>query len=169
MLHPISEPICTGTHGCQMESDGTPCAPIASHSIPQCTPAIPVSAGPTGRGRTWDGMVAAWYGMGAHGRVWALMGAVMGTVLSQSATQRALGFSRLQLNSSTADSCLMASAPLRQVVAGAPPQLHIAARQATNTCNSVQVSPCHLIAQSVKSLLGDSADTWRGQNSLAGA
>ena len=47
-------------------------------------PAVPVSAGPTGRGRTWDGMVAAWYGMGAHGRAWALMGAVMGTVLSQS-------------------------------------------------------------------------------------
>ena len=45
-----------------------------------------MSAGPTGCGRTWDGMVAAWYSTGpihAHGRVWALMGAVMGTVLSQ--------------------------------------------------------------------------------------
>ena len=61
---------------------------MGSHMLPQhpaVHPAVPMSAGPTGCGRTWDGMVAAWESMGAHGRLWVLMGAVMGTVLSQSA------------------------------------------------------------------------------------
>ena len=71
--HPISEPICTGCHGCQMGSDGIPCAPIASHSIPLCTqqfPCLQVPWAVGGHGMVWSLHGRVWEPMGVYGSSW---------------------------------------------------------------------------------------------------
>ena len=56
-----------------MESDGTPCAPIPSHSIPQCIqqfPCLQVPQAVGGHGMAWLLHGTVWAPMGVYGPSW---------------------------------------------------------------------------------------------------
>ena len=56
-----------------MGSDGIPCAPIASHSIPLCTqqfPCLQVSRAVGGHGMAWSLHGRVWEPLGVYGSSW---------------------------------------------------------------------------------------------------